>query len=129
MRPDVMMLLRRPAPSFEDHREWRNVAVIGDQWEVEMDAYGDMSKESTYRHRLAYPGGIRGDWHPGRPPSGHWRTPVWQHSFYPNHEKWGDREDGDIVIYGRKGTGSGCSDPSFSVWMVPGSGYESDPTD
>jgi hypothetical protein len=52
----------------------------------------------------------------------------WTTRFYPNHlDLGGDPEDGDIVIYGPKDSGAGCGQPSFSIWMIPGSGYEPDP--
>ncbi len=124
MRPDMMMILRRPAPSHEDHREWIDISAYGDNWEVELDAYGDMSKESSYRHRRVGFNGLRTDWFPGRPPSGPHKTNVWNATFYPAYPEWSDPEDGAIVIYGRKGTAAGCDDPSFSIWMVPGTGHE-----
>lgn len=109
---------------IDSDREWIDVSVYGDKWEVELDARGDMSKESSYRYRSAMFGRIRTEWSYGRPPSGPHKTNVWNATFYPNHPHLGDPEDGDVVIYGRKGTGAGCDDPSFSIWMIPGTGHE-----
>jgi hypothetical protein len=119
-----MSLLRWTPPDLSEHREWRDVTTICDHWEVEMDVHGDMSKETTFRHRPMTVNGRSWEWVAGRPPTGPWRTRVWRYDFYPNHPDLGDPEDGDVVIYGRKGTGAGCGDPSSSIWMVPGSGHD-----
>jgi hypothetical protein len=123
-----MMILRRPAPSrdFDDDREWIDVTTVHDSWDVELDVRGDMSKESSYRHRPLSMMGLTAAWRPGRPPNGPYRTNIWKTDFYPNHPRLGDPVDGDIVIYGRNGSGAGCGDPSFSIWMIPGTGRESD---
>jgi hypothetical protein len=99
--------------------EWRSVSVYGDPWEVEVDIYSD-----RYRYRSAMFGRIRTEWAYGRPPTGaHAPKPVWRAQHYPM-TALDDPEDGDVVIYGPKGSGAGCGEPSFSIWMVPGTGYE-----
>jgi hypothetical protein len=35
-----------------------------------------------------------------------------------------DADDGDVVLYGPKNGGAGCGEPSFSIWMVPGTACE-----
>lgn len=114
---------------IKSDREWINISAYGDDWEVELDAYGDTSKETSYRYRRVSFNGLSTDWTPGRPPTGFHKTRIWRCDFYPNHPRLGDPEDGDIMIYGRKGSGAGCGDPSFCVWMIPGSGHEPDPAD
>lgn len=50
--------------------EWHNVSTINDDWEVEMNIYGDSDRESTWRHRRPSIRGLSTEWQPGRPPSG-----------------------------------------------------------
>jgi hypothetical protein len=100
--------------------EWRSVSVYGDPWEVELDIYSD-----RYRYRSAMFGRIRTEWSYGRPPTGaHAARKKWVSTYYPVHEELNDPEDGAVVIYGPKGSGAGCGEPSFSIWMVPGTGHE-----
>lgn len=50
--------------------EWHNVTTVGDEWEVEMNIYGDTSLRGTWRHRRVSFNGVDTDWIMGRPPTG-----------------------------------------------------------
>lgn len=50
--------------------EWHNVTAVGDDWEVEMNIYGDSNLRGTWRHRRVSFNGRSTDWTYGRPPSG-----------------------------------------------------------
>jgi hypothetical protein len=108
---------------IERDREWIDISAYGDDWEVEMDAHGDTGSELSYRYRRVSFNGISTDWIAGRPPTGFHKTRVWCATFYPQPDAVWRSQDGDIVIYGRKGSTVGCSDPSCSIWMIPGTGH------
>ena len=129
MRVDVRMMLRQPDPSWEfgRNREWIDITMIQDAWEVELDPRGDMGSESSYRHRPASVMGLQAAWRSGRPPDGPNAGPrKWKPRFYPHDERLEDPEDGALVIYGPHNSGADCGEPSFSIWMVPGTGHEAE---
>jgi hypothetical protein len=98
--------------------EWISVSVIGDPWEVKMQP-----DSRRYRYRSAMFGQIRTEWAYGRPPTGFHADKRWIARHYAKHEL-NEPEEGDIVIYGPRNSGAGCGEPSFSIWIVPGTAYE-----
>lgn len=57
-------------------RHWVSVSAINDDWDVEIDAIGDLSEERSWRHRAWRDNDIYAEWEPGRPPTGRYAKPV-----------------------------------------------------
>lgn len=55
--------------------EWRDVTAMGDDWEVEMNIYGDTNLRGTWRHRPVSFSGRHTEWVVGRPPTGFYAKP------------------------------------------------------
>jgi hypothetical protein len=59
----------------ETPEEWHDVTTYGDDWEVEMNIFGDANLRGTWRHRPVSFTDRKTDWVVGRPPTGFYAKP------------------------------------------------------
>ncbi|WP_316207532.1 hypothetical protein [Bradyrhizobium sp. SZCCHNR3118] len=103
-------------------KHWVSVTAINDEWDVQIDAIGDLAEPQCWRHRAWKDRDISAEWEAGRPPTGRYaakKHEEWESCHYAKGSLDGP-EDGELVVYGPKYQSVDCGEPSFSHWIVPG---------